>query len=72
VNKLTFMSTIEEIQSALAGLSPEELRRFSDWFEGFSADLWDRQWEEDVKAGNLEKAADQAIANFRAGRCTEL
>jgi hypothetical protein len=66
------MSTIEEIQSAVVRLSPEELRRFSEWFEGFSADLWDRQWEEDVKAGNLDKAADQAIADFRAGRCTDL
>jgi hypothetical protein len=66
------MSTVEEIQSALAGLSPEELHRFCEWFENFHADLWERQFQEDVKAGKLERLADRAVQDFRAGRCTEL
>jgi hypothetical protein len=66
------MSTAEEIESAVSGLPPEELRRFRIWFDQFDADSWDRQWEEDAKAGRLDHLADQAIQDFRQGRCTEL
>jgi len=66
------MSTAEEIESAVSGLPPAELSRFRTWFEQFDADAWDRQWEEDVKAGRLDRLADQAIRDFRQGRCTEL
>ncbi len=66
------MSTAEEIESAVSGLPPEELRRFRTWFDQFDADSWDRQWEEYVKAGRLDHLADKAIQDFRQGRCTEL
>ena len=66
------MSSAEEIQSAVSNLSPEELSRFRAWFVQFDAESWDRQFEEDVEAGRLKGLADQAIQDFRAGRCTEL
>ena len=66
------MSTAEEIESAVAGLPAEELRRFRQWFQQFDADSWDKQWEEDVVAGRLDPLADEAIRDFRAGRYTEL
>src|SRR5688572_16994949 len=49
---LALMST-EEIQSAVSQLSTEELARFSDWFEEFMADQWDRRIEADILAGRL-------------------
>ena len=70
--RLNGMSTAEEIESAVSGLPPEELSRFRTWFEKFDADSWDRQWEEDAKAGRLDHLADKAIQDFRQGRCTEL
>ena len=66
------MSTTEEIQSAVAGLPPAELSRFRTWFEEFDAAAWDEQWQRDVASGKLDRVADQAIKDFRAGRCTEL
>ncbi|MHC4176905.1 MAG: hypothetical protein ACYSWU_05330 [Planctomycetota bacterium] len=66
------MTTVKEIESAIARLSREELARFRAWFEEFEAESWDRQIEEDVQAGKLDKLADQAIERFQAGRCTEL
>jgi hypothetical protein len=66
------MSTVEEVESAVSGMSPEELSRFRKWFQQFDADSWDRQFEEDVAAGRLDRLADQAIEDYRAGRCTEL
>lgn len=60
------MNTVEEIKSALIDLTPDELRRFREWFEQIDDALWDRQFEEDVKAGRLDKAADRAIQGFRS------
>jgi hypothetical protein len=66
------MTTVKEIESAVARLSREELARFRAWYEEFEAESWDRQIEEDVLAGKLDKLADQAVERFQAGRCTEL
>ncbi len=66
------MTTVKEIESAVTRLSQEELHRFRAWFDQFEAELWDRQIEEDIRAGKLDGLADQAISEFRAGRCTEL
>ena len=55
--RLNGMSTAEEIESAVSGLPPEELSRFRTWFDQFDADSWDRQWEEDARAGRLDLLA---------------
>jgi hypothetical protein len=36
------MNTIQEIESAVAKLSREELAAFRDWFREFDADAWDK------------------------------
>ena len=64
--------TIQEIEQAIAELSPKELARFRVWFEEFDAQAWDDQFERDVKAGKLDKLADKAIRDFRAGKAKEL
>jgi hypothetical protein len=64
--------SIEELQAAVAVLPVEELDRFSQWFEEFLADQWDRQIEADILAGRLDAAARRADEDFEAGRCTPL
>jgi hypothetical protein len=66
------MSTIQEIESAISQLPPEELRQFSQWFEQFEADRWDRQIAADAEAGKLDALAEKALRDYREGRCTEL
>lgn len=66
------MSTVLEIEQAVSRLSPQELARFREWFEKFDAEIWDKQFEEDAKSGRLDKLADQAIADFHAGKYREL
>ena len=66
------MSTVQEIQEALRRLSPEDLTTFRDWFAEFDAEVWDRQFEEDVAAGRLDDLANEAIRDLREGRCTDL
>ncbi|MEO6785954.1 MAG: hypothetical protein ABI318_07445 [Chthoniobacteraceae bacterium] len=64
--------SIEELESAVSGLRADELSRFSQWFEEFMADQWDRQIEQDVKAGRLDAALKRADEHYKAGRCTPL
>ncbi len=66
------MRTVQEIEQAISQLSPEELARFREWFYEFDAEAWDKQFETDARAGKLDKLANQAIADFRAGKSEEL
>jgi len=66
------MTKLEQIEKSVADLSPEELKAFAAWFEALQADMWDRQIEADAKAGRLDKLADQALADHRAGRTRPL
>ena len=36
------------------------------------AEVWDRQFEKDAKAGKFERFAKEALADFRAGKCEEI
>lgn len=64
--------SVKEIEAAISELAPAELVKFSEWFEEFQAEAWDRQLEKDVAAGKLEKLAEQANTDFEAGRCRPL
>jgi hypothetical protein len=64
--------TLHDIESAVAGLPPDELAKFRAWFVEFDADAWDRQIEVDVNAGRLDALAEEALEDLRAGRTTEL
>jgi hypothetical protein len=66
------MSTIMEIENAVQKLSRNELTSFRDWFFGFDATAWDKQFEEDVATGCLNELADEAIRDLREGRCSDL
>lgn len=66
------MSSITEIEQAVQQLAPEELARFREWFAQYDAERWDREIEDDARAGRLENLADEAIRDAQAGRCTDL
>ena len=66
------MSTLIEIERAVQTLGNAELAAFRAWFAEYDADAWDRQIEADVAAGRLDALAEEAIADLRAGRCTDL
>jgi hypothetical protein len=66
------MTTLEDIEKAVAELPPDQLMRFRAWFEEFEAARFDQRIERDAKAGRLDQLAEQALADFRAGRAREL
>ena len=64
--------SLQELTAAVAVLSPTELVAFTQWFEEYLADAWDRQIEDDVAAGRLDKVGREVDAEFVAGRCERL
>ena len=66
------MSTIQEIEQAIRGLAPQELAVLRDWFVALDAENWDRQLEQDVATGRLDRFADEALRDLSEGRCTDL
>ncbi len=63
------MSTFEDIQKAIASLTPEEHARLRDWFEERDAELFDEKMERDAKAGKLDNLIAKALENANAGLC---
>ena len=66
------MSTVADIETAVSKLSRDELATFRDWFQEFDAKAWDRQFEDDVRAGRLDTLGQEALQDSREGRCTDL
>lgn len=64
--------SIQEIENAVAKLSAQELSVFSQWFEEYVADQWDRQIERDAAAGRLNESLHRAGEHREAGRVTPL
>ena len=60
--------SIEDLEKAVAGLSPDQYAQFRVWFEAFDADRFDRNIERDAQSGKLDRLADQAIDDLRKGR----
>jgi hypothetical protein len=66
------MSSVKEIESAVAALPPKDLAAFRNWFAEFDAQAWDRQFEKDAAEGRLDALADEALRDLDEGRCTDL
>jgi hypothetical protein len=66
------MTTVEDLEKAVAELPPDQLQRFRAWFAEFEAARFDQKIEQDDKAVRLDRLAEQALAEYRAGRAREL
>jgi hypothetical protein len=66
------MSELEELEQRIRKLPPGELAKFREWFFDFDHELWDRQIEADSQAGKLDKLAAEALADYKAGKATEI
>jgi hypothetical protein len=66
------MNTLQEAEKLISQLAPEDLASFRRWFAEFDAEQWDRQFEEDVAAGKLDRLAQKALQHLQEGRCTDL
>jgi hypothetical protein len=66
------MSRVEEIQSAIVSLSPEDYARLRQWFVERDWEQWDREIEEDAASGKLDFLLDEATAEKAQRRLRDL
>ena len=66
------MSTVTEIESALRGLPVSDAREVAHWLQEYLDQQWDKQMDEDIAAGRLDKLAEQALDHHRAGQVKPL
>jgi hypothetical protein len=63
---------VEALEKEIRDLSRDELASFRKWFEKFDAAEWDRQIENDIEAGKLDKLVAKALAAHKRGESREL
>ncbi len=63
---------VKEIEIAIAQLPPAKVAELAEWFEEFHAQLWDKQLEQDLKAGRLDSLLMEAEQDLESGRCEKL
>jgi len=66
------MAKLEELERAVSSLTEEEYRQFRRWFLERDWEQWDRQIEEDSKAGKLDFLVREALEAKKHGRLEEL
>jgi hypothetical protein len=70
--EIIIMSSVEEIQSAIVSLSPEEYARLRAWFIERDWEQWDQQIEADAQAGQLDFLIVEAMAEKAQGHLRDL
>jgi predicted HAD superfamily phosphohydrolase YqeG len=66
------MSTVQEIETAIQKLKPQEIHEVANWLQELREELWDKQIDADAKAGRLDKLMEEAKQDYLAGRCKPL
>lgn len=65
------LTTIQELETAVTQLTPEQLAALRAWFADYDVQRWDEQFAADIAAGRLDALADEALRDYRAGCTTE-
>jgi DNA-binding transcriptional LysR family regulator len=63
---------ITELKTAVKELLQNELAEFAEWFNEFQEALWDRQIEQDMKAGKFDALIRQGEQAFSERKCKEI
>lgn len=66
------MTNIEQIERSIERLPDEEFNKLADWFDALRSRRWEEEIDADAEAGRLDALAEEAIADFRAGRTRPL
>jgi hypothetical protein len=64
--------SVDELQLVVSSLTADKFALFSQWFDEFRTQQWDRQMEADILAGKLDPAGQRADDDFESARCTML
>jgi len=64
--------SVQELETAITKLTPDQLAALGEWFDESRAGEWDQQIERDAKAGRLDSLVREAQADIAAGRTRPL
>jgi hypothetical protein len=59
--------SILEIESAITQLPRRELAELISWLQEYEAEAWDRQIEDDLAAGRLDRLLSEVDKEYEAG-----
>ena len=65
------MPTLSEIQSEIVSLDTSDYKALRRWFAERDRAAWDREFEDDAKAGRLDFLAEEAAAAKREARLVD-
>jgi hypothetical protein len=66
------MTRVEKLEYEIQRLSRDEVAAFRVWFRKYDSDEWDKEIEQDIQAGKLDRLAEEAITAHKAGRTREI
>ena len=66
------MTNVEAVEKEIERFTPTELAEFRRWYANFDADAWDEQIEADAASGKLDALAEEALAEYKAGKAREI
>ena len=66
------MTTADEIKQAVLSLPEAEYAKIMDWLHELAEEAWDRQIEEDARAGKLDSLAAEALEAKVRGELKDL
>lgn len=66
------MLSVQAIEDAIQQLPENDLIELRNWFDQFNESLWDQKIERDASAGKLDHLAAEALAEYYAGKATEI
>ena len=66
------LTTVTEIQQTIVNLPKSEYAQLIRWLREYDWEEWEREFEEDVRAGRLDFLAAEALDAKRQGTLTEL
>jgi len=61
------MDRVDEIETAITSLPPEQYRRLVEWFRTRERTRWDEQMDQDSVAGNLDFLFREAESESEQG-----
>jgi hypothetical protein len=64
--------SVEQLEKAIEELPRDELARLATWFAEYQAQQWDRQIEEDQRAGRLDHVIQRVRDDIASGRSKPL
>jgi len=66
------MTKVQRLEKEIEELTSSELAAFRKWFQEYDAAVWDEQIEQDAIAGKLDRLAEKALADHKAGRTEQI